>query len=81
MAVAKYIYLPVIQDTKEGYSNGNYKKAYKKFSSFAILCYLYFGAFLLEGQDGKVSRRKNIYNTKLHVYKNIRFTFRASSVM
>lgn len=27
MAVAKYIYLPVTQDTKEGYSNGNHKKA------------------------------------------------------
>lgn len=75
MAVAKYIYLPVAQDTKEGDSNGNHKKVYKKnfLSSFAILCYLSFGAFLLEGHDRKVSRRKKIYNTKLHVYKNISF--------
>lgn len=42
-------------------------------SSFAILCYLSFGAFLLEGHGGKVSRSKKIYNTKLHVYKNVSF--------
>lgn len=37
MAVAKYIYLPVTQDTKEGDSNGNHKKAYKKILVF--ICY------------------------------------------
>lgn len=53
----------------------------KFLSSFAILCYLSFGAFLLEGQDGKVSRSKKIYNTKLYVYKTLALSLKASSVL
>lgn len=51
------------------------------FSSFAILCYLSFSAFLLEGYDGKVARSKKISNTKLHVYKTLALSLKASSVL
>lgn len=43
MAVAKYIYLPVTQDTKEGDSSGNHKKAYKKILVF--FCYSILSTF------------------------------------
>lgn len=42
MAVAKYIYLPVTQDTKEGDSNGNHKKAYK---ILVFFCYSMLSVF------------------------------------
>lgn len=43
MTVAKYIYLPVTQDTKEGDSNGNHKKAYIKILFF--FCYSILSIF------------------------------------
>lgn len=82
MAVAKYIYLPVTQDTKEGDSSGNHKKAYKKFlSSFAILYYLSFGAFLLEGHDRKVAEGKRPTIQNFTFTKALDLSFRASSVL
>lgn len=50
------------------------------FSSFASLYCLPFGAFLLEGYDGKVPRSQKISNTKLQVHKMLALSLKASSV-
>lgn len=51
------------------------------FSPFAVLCYLPFGAFLLEGYGGKVARSRKIGNTKLHVFKMLALSLKASPVL
>lgn len=49
---------------------------------FCVIClYLSFSAFLLVGSDGKVTRIKMISNTKLHVYKTLALSLKASSVL
>lgn len=49
---------------------------------FYVIClYLSFSAFFLVGSDGKVARIKMISNTKLHVYKTLALSLKASSLL
>lgn len=71
MEVAKYIYLPVTQDTKESRSNGNHKKAYKKNSClllFYVIClsvHFFWKGMMEKRQEVKRSIIQNFMFTKM----------------
>lgn len=83
MAVAKYIYLPVTQDTQEGDSNGNHKKAYKKYSCllllFCVICLLVH--FFWKGMMEKCQEVKRSIIQNLMFTKTLALSLKASSVL
>lgn len=83
MAVAKYIYLPVAQDTKEGDSNGNHKKVYKKISCLLLLFYVIYLLvhFFWKGMTEKCQEGKKSTIQNFTFIKTLALSFRASSVL
>lgn len=82
MAVAKYIYFPGTQDTKEDHNNGNNKKAYQKNSClllFYVTCLLVH--FFWKGMMGKCQQVKRSIIQNFMFTKTFALSLKASSVL
>lgn len=74
MAVAKYIYLPVTQDTQGVIAMATTRRLTKKNSCLLLIYVICLSVhFFWKGMMEKCQEVKKIYKTKLHVYKNLSF--------